>query len=163
MPFRAIGDAAGQRIFSEGLTEDPVTALTGGSDIRVITGNPRGGQARYLFEGSVRGGTKLRITAQLIDTRTGFHLWGGRYDRTLSDPQTGAAADLLAHQSEISAKIVKTLTEKLALIRAQQREQAEGAGVLSILFSGLEMIGRVLEETIDMPGDLYDRLRGKSP
>jgi adenylate cyclase len=57
---------------------------------------------RYVLEGSVRrAGDRVRITAQLIDATTGFHLWSERYDRDL--------ADIFALQSEISEEILGAL------------------------------------------------------
>ena len=167
MPFRAIGGETASRVFSDGLTEDLLTALSANPTVRVVTAAPSstqadaatrfasaGAQARYLLEGSVRGSATIRITAQLIDTRTGFHLWGGRYDRAMADP--------LAQQTEISAKIVKTLTDKLTAMRMDQLEKEESKNSFSMLLSGLEMMGRALGDTISMPGELLDRWRGKS-
>ena len=55
-----------------------------------------------VLEGSVRkSGTKLRITAQLIDTETGYHLWSNTYDRELTD--------IFAIQDEIAANVVDAL------------------------------------------------------
>jgi TolB-like protein len=166
-PFRAIGDEGGARVFSEGLTEDLLTALSADPSVRVVTAAvsntqadaaarvaAAGTQARYLLEGSVRGSGPIRITAQLIDTRTGFHLWGGRYDRAMADP--------LAQQAEISAKIVKTLTDKLTIMRMDQLEQEQDRGSFSMLISGLEMVGRALGDAISMPGELLDRWQGNS-
>jgi tetratricopeptide (TPR) repeat protein len=61
---------------------------------------------RYLLEGSVRKvGDRVRITAQLIDCRTGYHLWAERYDRDLTD--------IFALQDEITEKIMAALEVKL--------------------------------------------------
>jgi adenylate cyclase len=60
----------------------------------------------HILEGSVRkSGSRLRITAQLIDGATGEHAWAERYDRDLSD--------IFALQDEISEAIVKALRLKL--------------------------------------------------
>jgi TolB-like protein/DNA-binding winged helix-turn-helix (wHTH) protein/thioredoxin-like negative regulator of GroEL len=57
---------------------------------------------RHLVEGSVRkSGNSLRVTAQLIDTASGYHLWSGRFDRPFSD--------VLAIQEEISLAILEDL------------------------------------------------------
>jgi len=57
---------------------------------------------RYVLEGSVRkAGERVRITAQLIDATTAFHLWSQRYDRDL--------ADIFALQAEISEEILGAL------------------------------------------------------
>jgi adenylate cyclase len=61
---------------------------------------------RYVLEGSVRkAGDKVRITAQLIDAITGYHLWAERYDRDLKD--------IFALQDEITLKIISALQVKL--------------------------------------------------
>ncbi|PHS21785.1 MAG: hypothetical protein COA85_12485, partial [Robiginitomaculum sp.] len=61
-----------------------------------------------ILEGSVRkSGTKVRITAQLIEAKTGFHLWSETYDRDLKD--------VFKVQDEISAAIVAALKDKLGL------------------------------------------------
>jgi len=55
-----------------------------------------------VLEGSVRqSGARLRITAQLIDTETGYHLWSNTYDRELTD--------VFAIQDEIAANVVDAL------------------------------------------------------
>ena len=55
-----------------------------------------------MLEGSVRkGGSRVRITAQLIDGRSGGHLWAERYDRELTD--------IFAIQDEITKEIVAAL------------------------------------------------------
>jgi adenylate cyclase len=60
----------------------------------------------HVLEGSVRkAGTRLRITAQLIDGATGDHVWAQRFDRDLTD--------IFAIQDEISKAIVEALKVKL--------------------------------------------------
>jgi TolB-like protein len=151
LPFTAIGGGDAQKAFGAGLTADLITSLSSKPDIRVLTGGGKAGaksSAQYLFEGSVRGTDKIRITAQLIDARTGFHLWGGRYDRVLTDP--------LEQQAEVSAKIVATLNEKLTAMRRAQAESetgsSEGGGVL---MTGLAFIGRVAEAAIGFLAGLF--------
>ena len=61
---------------------------------------------RYILEGSVqKAGDRVRITAQLIDTTTGYHLWSENYDRDLSD--------IFALQDEITLKLMDTMQIKL--------------------------------------------------
>jgi adenylate cyclase len=67
---------------------------------------------RYVLEGSVRrSGEKVRITAQLIDAMTGYHLWAERYDRDLKE--------IFALQDEITMEILQSIRVKLT-----QGEQA---------------------------------------
>src|SRR5204862_1828793 len=59
-----------------------------------------------VLEGSVRkAGNRLRISAQLVNTGDGYHLWSDRYDREIDD--------VFAVQDEIARAIVDKLTEKL--------------------------------------------------
>ena len=65
-------------------------------------------RVNYVLEGSVRkAGAKIRITAQLIDVKSGFHVWAERYDRLIED--------IFDLQVEIAQNIVKAL--KISLTR----------------------------------------------
>jgi len=110
-----------QEYFSDGLSEEIITALSKSSQIFVIArnssftykGKPVKVQqiaeelgVRYVLEGSVRKDTdRVRITAQLIDAVKGIHLWAERYDRDLKD--------IFALQDEITMKIITALQVKL--------------------------------------------------
>src|SRR5205814_4893977 len=90
-----------QEYFVDGMVEEIITALSHIHWLFVIARNSSftyKGQAvdvkqvgrelgvRYVLEGSVRkAGTRVRITAQLIDTVTGAHLWADRFDGSLED------------------------------------------------------------------------------
>jgi tetratricopeptide (TPR) repeat protein len=70
-------------------------------------------RASVVLEGSVRrAGTRIRVTAQLLDAEEGFHLWSDRYDREL--------ADVFAIQDEIASRIV----EALQVVLTEQERQA---------------------------------------
>ena len=121
LPFVNMSDDPKQEFFSDGMTEEIITALSKSPYLFVIArqstfaykGKPvRVKQVseelgvRYVLEGSVRrSGEKIRITAQLIDAMTGYHLWAERYDRDLKE--------IFALQDEIALKIMKTVHEKL--------------------------------------------------
>jgi adenylate cyclase len=110
-----------QGYFSDGISEEIITALSKtpkmfviartssfkykGKDVDVRTVGRELG-VRYVLEGSVRKeGDKLRITAQLVDAKTGNHLWAERYDRDLKD--------IFALQDEITKKILTELQVQL--------------------------------------------------
>jgi tetratricopeptide (TPR) repeat protein len=64
--------------------------------------------ARYVLEGSVRrSGTRMRISAQLIEAATGHHIWAGRLDRASSDP--------FELQDDITSSIVASVQTQLIL------------------------------------------------
>ena len=117
LPFTNMSNDPEQEYFSDGITEDLITDLSKISGLFVIARNSTftyKGQAvdvsdvsrklgvRYVVEGSVRKlGTRVRITAQLVDARTGGHLWADRYDRELTD--------LFTLEEEVRQKIVLAL------------------------------------------------------
>ena len=101
LPFTNMGGDPEQEYFADGISEDIITNLSLWRTFPVISRNSsftfRGEShnlkqvaqelgARYIVEGSVRkGGNRVRITAQLIDTDEDHHLWSERWDRTLED------------------------------------------------------------------------------
>ena len=121
LPFVNMSDDKSQEYFSDGLTEEIITALAKTPKVFVIAressftykGKPVKVQqvseelgVRYVLEGSVRReGNRVRITAQLIDATTGNHLWADRYDRELKE--------VFAIQDEITLKIISAMPVKL--------------------------------------------------
>jgi serine/threonine protein kinase/tetratricopeptide (TPR) repeat protein len=121
LPFTNMSPDSDAEYFSDGITEEIINALTRVASLRVASRTSAfafkgksqdvraiGEQmnARAVLEGSVRkSGNRLRITAQLVNTSDGYHMWGERYDREMSD--------VFAIQDEISRAIVSTLTLKL--------------------------------------------------
>jgi len=121
LPFTNMSDDPEQEYFSDGITEEIITALAKIPQLFVIArnstfiykGRPVKVQqvseelgVRYVLEGGVRrAGDRVRITAQLIDAITGRHLWAERYD--------GAIGDVFALQDKVTRKIVAALAVKL--------------------------------------------------
>lgn len=121
LPFVNISGEPEQEYFSEGISEDIITALSKLRWFYVIARNSsfiyRGKSVhhrqigeelgvRYVVEGSVRkDGDHVRITAQLVDVVTGSHLWAERYDRAL--------ADVFAVQDEITQAVVAAIEPQL--------------------------------------------------
>jgi adenylate cyclase len=107
----------------------------------------------YVLEGSVRKkGDKLRIVAQLIDTKNGEHVWAERFDRCGADPW--------AIQDEITGMIVSALTgEKGALKEAQHRE-AWGKAATTLeeydyYLRGHDQLMRYTREGIERSGEIW--------
>ncbi|MBI3757987.1 MAG: tetratricopeptide repeat protein, partial [Deltaproteobacteria bacterium] len=123
LPFTNMSGDPAQDYFSDGLTDVLTGHLAKIFSLFVISRNSAftyKGKAvkvqdvskelgvRYVLEGSVhRADQRVRITAQLIDATTGYHLWSEQYDRPLQD--------LFALQDEIVQKIVTTLKPQLTL------------------------------------------------
>ena len=122
LPFDNFSDDNQNAYFADGIQDDILTALAKISDLKVISRSSvmqyRGknknlreiGQAlgvAHVLEGSVRRYKgKIRITAQLIDTRTDVHTWAEYYDRDL--------ADVFAIQSEVAKKIAAQLKANIS-------------------------------------------------
>ena len=101
LPFANMSGDSEQEYFADGMVEEIITALSRIRWLFVIARNSTftyKGQAidakrvgrelgvRYVLEGSVRkGGSRVRITSQLIDAQTGAHLWADRFDGSLED------------------------------------------------------------------------------
>src|SRR5207249_10499841 len=82
------------------------TAFTFEGKVMDVKDVARALDVTHVLEGSVRkAGDRVRITAQLIDSKTGGHVWADRYDRDLTD--------IFAIQDEISKAIVAALRVKL--------------------------------------------------
>jgi adenylate cyclase len=121
LPFVNMSKDPEQEFFSDGLTEEIITALSKSPNLSVVARTStlayKGKsvpldqvaqelRVRYVLEGSVRrAGDQVRISAQLIDAKTGHHQWAERYD--------GKMRDVFAIQDEIASKIMKTLQVKL--------------------------------------------------
>ncbi|MHC4225781.1 MAG: adenylate/guanylate cyclase domain-containing protein, partial [Planctomycetota bacterium] len=100
LPFANMSGDPQQEYFSDGITEELITDLAGIPELFVISRNSaftykgqpvkvrdvgRDLGVRYVLEGTVRKVEgRVRITAQLIDATSGFHLWSESYDRELS-------------------------------------------------------------------------------
>ena len=117
LPFDNMSGDKDQEYFSDGITEDIITALSRFRSLFVIARNSSfafRGQGltipeiakrlgvEYVVEGSVRrAGNRVRITAQLIEAASGSHVWSERYDRELED--------IFAVQEEVASVVASTL------------------------------------------------------
>jgi TolB-like protein/Tfp pilus assembly protein PilF len=122
LPFVNMSPERENEYFSDGMTEELITALSKVEGLRVaartsafvfkgknadISEIGRRLKVGTVLEGSVRkAGNRMRITAQLIDARGGYHLWSDAYERELRD--------IFAVQEEIARAIVGALKVRLA-------------------------------------------------
>jgi adenylate cyclase len=121
LPFVNMSGDPSQEYFSDGLTEQIINGLCKVYNLFVIARNSSFAYkeksinvqqigkelgVRYVLEGSLqKAGDRVRITAQLIDATTGYHMWSENYDRNLSD--------IFALQDEITLKLMETMQVKL--------------------------------------------------
>jgi adenylate cyclase len=147
LPFANMSGDAEQEYFSDGISEDITTDLSQISALGVTARNTaftfKGRSVdvcavaeqlgvTHVLEGSVRkAGSRLRITAQLIDGATGDHVWADRYDRDLDD--------IFAIQDEISKAIVDALKLKLL---PEEKKAIEQRGTTSAEAYNLYLLAR---------------------
>jgi len=145
LPFDNMSGDLKQEYFTDGITENIITALSKVENLFLIARNSTftyKGKAikiqqvaqdlgvRYVLEGSVqKTEDRVRITAQLIDAITGTHVWAERYDRELRG--------IFALQDEITKKIITSLHVKLT--------KGEDARVISQDTDNLEAYLKYLE------------------
>ena len=114
---------------ADGITEDIITDLSHSKDLFVVARNStevyRGKPAdvrtigsdlgvRYLLEGSIQpSGDQIRVTAQLVDTRTGAHVWSERYDRP--------GEDLFMVQNDVTQRIAATIAGSEGAVAEAER------------------------------------------
>ena len=151
LPFENMSGDPEQEYFSDGITEEIITALSKTPKLFVIARNStftykgkpvkvqqvgRDLGVKYVLEGSVRKAEdKMRITAQLVDAQTGHHLWAERYDRDLKD--------IFALQDEITMKIINALQVELTE-GEQARLLAKGTENLQAYLKYLEGFEQLL-------------------
>jgi adenylate cyclase len=150
LPFNNMSEDPNQEYFSDGITEEIITALSRIPKLFVIARNStftyKGKPVKvkqvaeelgvkYVLEGGVRkAGGKVRITAQLIDALTGHHLWAERYDRNLSD--------IFGVQDELTKNIITAMLVKLTE-GEQVRAAAKGTNNLEAYIKYLQAIDKI--------------------
>ena len=115
LPFVNMTNDAGHEVFSDGITEEIITALSRFRDLHILARSTifqyksdavdiqelgRELNIDYFLEGSVRrAGDAVRVTAQLIDGKSGMHLWAETFERQVT------LSNLFVVQDEIAAKV----------------------------------------------------------
>jgi len=122
LPFTNMSADPEQEFFADGIAEDVITALSRYPSLFVIARNScftykgravdvktigRELGVRYVLEGSLRkSGSRIRVTAQLVEAETSKHVWAERYDRDL--------ADIFAVQDEITTAVAIAIAPAIA-------------------------------------------------
>jgi TolB-like protein/class 3 adenylate cyclase len=150
LPFANLSGDPNQDYFVDGVTESLTTDLSrirGSFVIGRHTAFTYKGKAvdlkqigrelnvRYALEGSVqRGGNRLRVNVQLVDTETGSHLWADRFDKPI--------ADLLDMQDEIVARLANALNAELIAAEARRAEHSVNPDAMDLYFQGIAFANR---------------------
>ena len=167
LPFINMSGDADQEYFSDGLTEDLITDLSKISNLFVIARNSsftykgkavnvqdigREMGVKYALEGSVRkAGQRVRITAQLIDTVSGGHIWADRFDRNLDD--------IFALQDDVTQQIVSVLAVKVGegeKHRIYDRD-TDNVAAYDYFLRGLEYYNRFSPEGNHKARELFEK------
>lgn len=173
LPFANMSTDPENEFFADGIAEEIINALTKVRALDVVSRSSafsfkkrtedvteigRKLNVRTVLEGSVRkAGNRLRVTAQLIDVATRYHLWSERYDREL--------ADVFAIQDEIATNIVNALE---VVLTDKEEETIRKVPTHSVRAYEYYLRGRQLfhqrrPETLDAAEDMYRRAIALDP
>src|SRR5882757_3732179 len=169
LPFVDLSQAKDQEYFCDGISEEILDALAKVEGLRVVARTSsfsfKGKNAdvseigqklnvQSVLEGSLRReGNRIRITAQLVSARDGFHIWSDTFERELQG--------VFALQDEITRSIVDALKIKLAVAppaRAQQNTEA-----YDLYLQGLYLSNKSDEENLRKSLNLFQRALEKDP
>ena len=169
LPFLDLSEAKDQEYFCDGMSEEILEALAKVEGLRVVARTSsfsfkgKSVNAREVgeklnvanvLEGSLRReGNRVRVTAELINARNGFHLWTETYDRELED--------VFALQDEITRSIVDALKIKLAVsLPAHEQRNTE---VYDLYLQGLYFSNKSSEEDLRRALSFFQRAVEKDP
>jgi TolB-like protein/Flp pilus assembly protein TadD len=173
LPFVNMSKDPKQEYFSDGLTDVLTGDLSLLSSLFVIARNSaftykgkavkvqdvgREMGVRYVLEGSVqKAAGQARITTQLIDAITGYHLWSERYDRPLQN--------IFALQDEIVQRIVTTLRLQLTLQEQgySVRKHTDNLEAYDAFLRGVEYFWRYTKESNAQARQLYEKALALDP
>ena len=157
LPFTDMSEKKDQEYFGDGMAEEIIDLLVKVPGLKVISrtssfqfkgktedlraiGTQLG--VAYVLEGSVRkSGDHLRVTAQLIDSRDGTHLWSQTYDRDLSD--------VLKMQDEIAIALVRALQIEVSARGIAFRPALRNAEAYTVYLQGRHAIDGINQQSLE--------------
>jgi TolB-like protein/predicted Zn-dependent protease len=167
LPFKNLSDDPNQEYFSDGITEDIITALGRFSNLLVLAKSAsfqfkgrnlspveigRLLDARYLLDGSIRrAGDHVRVNAGLTEAATGRHVWSEGYDADLKD--------IFAVQADIVRRVVGAVAVKLTRFE-EARVLAKPTGSLAAyeyILRGRDVLTHTTREMNDEARQLFQR------
>ncbi|HEY8639095.1 MAG TPA: tetratricopeptide repeat protein, partial [Solirubrobacterales bacterium] len=167
LPFTNLSGDPEQDYFADGVVEDIIAGLSRIKWVFVIARNSSfayKGRAmdvkqvgrelgvRYVLEGSLRrSSNRVRITAQLIDTATGTHIWADHYDRALDD--------LFAVQDELTISVVGVIepTLRKAEIERARRKRPDSLDAYDLYLRALPFAFTAMPQDADRALTLLER------
>ena len=173
LPFANMSPDPDTEYFSDGMTDELISALTRVEGLHVVSrssafafkGKPQDVRAigaqlnvRTALEGSVRkAGHRLRVTAQLTDVSTGYQLWSEVFDRDLED--------VFAIQEEISRAIVSALRGKLLgpEVTRLVRPATDDLEAYTLYLKGRQLWNRRTEQSLKLGLRHFERALERDP
>jgi TolB-like protein len=167
LPFVNMSGGPEQQYFSDGVTEDIITALSHFRSLVVIARNSsfqyrdkavdvkRVGRelgVQFVVEGSVRRASEhIRITAQLVDAATGGHVWAQHYDRNLPD--------VFGIRDELTTTIVATVAGQVEVagIDKVRRMRTDSMAAYDVCLRGLEHFNRAGSDDTIPARQMFER------
>jgi adenylate cyclase len=167
LPFKNLSGDSSQDFFSDGITEDVVTALGRFSNLLVIAKSasfPFKGSnaapaeigrlldARYLLEGSIRrSGDRVRVNVELTEAVTGVHVWSETYD--------AEAKDIFAVQDDIARRVVAAAAVKLTRFERERAltKPTENLAAYEYVLRGREFLSHASRDKNDEAAALFQR------
>jgi adenylate cyclase len=169
LPFLDLSQAKDQEYFCDGISEEILDALAKVEGLRVVARTSSFSfkgrsvdvsdvrkklNVENVLEGSLRReGNRIRVTAQLINTRNGFHLWSETYERELQG--------VFALQDEITRSIVEALKIKLAVSLPAHEQRSTEA--YDLYLQGLYFSNKGSEEDLRKALNFFQSALDKDP
>ncbi len=173
LPFNNMSGDSEQEYFSDGITEDIITALSRSPWLFVISRNSSFTYrekmvdirqvslelgARYILEGSVRkAGNRIRVTAQLIDGSVGSHMWAEKYD--------GELQDIFDLQDQITQQVVAAVLTQIQMYVGENTKRLERPDVVTwdLLARGWKLFYELTKESLAEAETIFRRAVASAP
>ena len=167
LPFKNLSGDASQDYFSDGITEDVITALGRFSNLLVIAKSAsfpfkssnaspaeigRLLDARYLLDGSVRrAGDRVRVNAELTEAATGRNVWSQAYD--------DEAKDIFSVQEDIARRVVGAAAVKLTRFERERvlTKPTENLAAYEYVLRAREFLSHATRDKNDEAATLFQR------
>jgi adenylate cyclase len=166
LPFADMSEAGDQQHVGDGIAEEILTRLTEYSDLVVIARTSsfrfrdrqddvieigRSLNAAYVLEGSIRkSGSRLRITAQLIETQGGTHDWSQTFDRELT------VENLLDIQAEVAASVAESIgAGPTRIVRRAADQNSPNAEAYDLYLEGMFYLQQIRTAEGEVVEEIY--------
>ena len=167
LPFKNLSGDAGQDFFSDGITEDVITALGRFSNMLVAAKSAsfqfkgrslapaeigRLVDVRYLLEGSIRrAGDRIRVNVELTEAASGLHVWSDTYDAEVKD--------IFAVQDDISRRVVGAAAVKLTRFERERvlTKPTDSLAAYEYVLHGRDFLAHPTREQNDEAQKMFQR------